>query len=125
MKNKTNLKNKIIPLQKLNVYAEDKSVLDDMDNAIMISNLILELFKIKKRPVLDFKNIKKVHPYWFVLCFYKYIIKLGSRVNEFIGVKNMTETQLKILNIVAKECQKNKTSIIDGIQTSFLPQYEE
>lgn len=125
MVNKSKLKNKLVPLLKLNAYAEKKAILDDMDNATMISNLILEMFKVNKRPILNFEDIEKVHPYWFVLCLYKYIIKMGSKVNDFIGIVNISDTQLKVLNIVTKECQKNGVAILDGIQTSTLPSDEE
>lgn len=115
------LKNKLVPIYALNQYATDRSVLDDMDLANTISTLILEMLKIGKRPILDFKNISKIHPYWFVLAFYKYIIKFKGRVNEFIGVVNLTPNQLKLLNIVAKECQRNGINILNGIITSTLP----
>ena len=115
------LKNRLVPIMKLNQYAEDPSVLDDMDHAKIIDDLIFEMLKRDIRPVLDFIGIEKIHPYWFVIALIKYSIKMKNDINKLIGVVNLNEDQLKLLNIVIKECRRNGSSILNGIQVSTLP----
>ena len=112
---------RLIPINRLNIYAEDKTLLEDMDLAILISSLIFEMLKKNIKPVLDFEGIEKISPYWLVLSLLKFILKTGGRVNEIIGVVNMSTNQLKLLNIVAKECWQNGEEILQGTVTSSLP----
>lgn len=113
-----------IPLYLLNQYAEEREVLDDMDLAILIRDTIFEMLKRKIKPILDFEGITKIHPYWFVLCLIKYVLKAKGKVNNIIGVTNITPNQLKLMNIVAVECYKNGEEILNGTMTSILPDDE-
>lgn len=115
------MKNRLVPIKRMNQYAQNMGVLDDMDHAKMIDDVIFEMLKRNIRPVLDFKDIDTIHPYWFVIVFIKYAIKMKGKINKLIGVVNLTEDQLKLLNIVIKECRKNGANILLGIQVSTLP----
>ncbi len=110
-----------VPLFLLNQYAEDRGVLDDMDLANIISNLIGEMISRRIKPVLDFENITKIHPYWIVLALIKWTLKANVNANKIVGICNVTSNQLKLINIVNKEILKNGSAILNGITTSVLP----
>lgn len=113
-----------IPLYLLNQYAEEREILNDMDLAILIRDTIYEMLKRKIKPILDFEGISKIHPYWLVLCLIKYILKAKGKINNIIGVTNISPNQLKLINIVASECYKNGEVILNGTMTSVLPNDE-
>lgn len=113
-----------IPLFIMNQYANDRSVLDDMDLANLISELMGEMIKKKIKPVLDFEGITKIHPYWLVLALIKWTLKTTTEVNKIIGICNVSPDQLKLINIVNKEIIMNGSNILDGITTSTLPDDE-
>lgn len=113
-----------VPLFIMNQCADDRGVLDDMDFANLVSGLIGEMIQRKIKPVLDFENITKIHPYWLVLTLIKWSLKATVDTNKIIGICNVTDNQLKLINIVNQEILKNGSSILDGISTSILPDDE-
>ena len=119
------MKKKSIPLYRLNIYADDKSVLNDLDLAKDISDLIEEVLLRKVKPVLDFEGIYKIEPYWLVLALYKWVLKAKEDSNKIIGIINITDNQLKLINIIAKKIIDNGKEILDGIMVDKLPADDE
>lgn len=106
---------KIVPIYYMNIYADDKGVLNDMDFAKDISFLIEEMLLRKIKPVLDFNGIYEVDRYWFVLALIKWIIKAKKRVNEIISIVNLSDENVKILNNVTQKILESGLDILKGI----------
>lgn len=119
------MKKKAIPLYRLNIYADDKSILNDLDLAKDISDLIEEVLLRKAKPILDFEGIFKIEPYWLVLALYKWVLKAKEESNKIVGFINITDNQLKLINIIAKKIIENGKEILDGISVDKLPADDE
>lgn len=115
------MEKKLIPIYRLNIYADDKSILNDLDLANDISDLIEQCLLKRVKPVLDFDGIFKIEPYWFVLALYKWVLRGKEQTNKIVGVVNIEGNKLKLLNIVANKIIENGKDILNGITIDKLP----
>lgn len=114
-------KEKLVPLYRLNIYADDKGALNDLDLAKDVSDLIEEMILRRIRPILDFEGIYKIEPYWLVLALIKWVLKCKEETNKIIGIANVSDKQLKLINIIADKILSNGKNILDGITVPKLP----
>jgi hypothetical protein len=105
----------MIPIYRLNIYADNKAILNDLDLASDISDLIEEMLYIGVRPVLDFEGIAKIEPYFIVLMLVKWVLKAKEDTNKIIGICNVSDDQLKLINVISSKILKNGKNILNGI----------
>lgn len=106
---------RMIPIYRLNIYADNKAILNDLDLASDISDLIEEMIYIRVRPVLDFEGIAKIEPYFIVLMLVKWVLKAKEDTNKIIGICNVSDDQLKLINVISSKILRNGKNILNGI----------